>query len=110
MTRYSLCRRLGGPQGRYGRVRKTSLLPGFDPRIDQPVASHYTDYTIPAHIIRYDNIIICEKKKMIENFLVQFKVLWRYLTEVKDEAVGVRTGYEPAALSHEVNTATMFVC
>jgi hypothetical protein len=24
----------------------------FDPRTVQPVASHYTDYVIPAHIIR----------------------------------------------------------
>jgi len=41
-TRYTLYRRLGGPQGRYGRVRKTSPPPGFDPRTDQPVASRYT--------------------------------------------------------------------
>jgi hypothetical protein len=30
MTRYPLYRRLGGPQGRSGRVRKGSLPPGFD--------------------------------------------------------------------------------
>jgi hypothetical protein len=29
-TRYPLYRRLGGPQGRYGRVRKISPPPGFD--------------------------------------------------------------------------------
>jgi hypothetical protein len=28
-TRYSLYRRLGGPKGRSGQVRNTSLLPGF---------------------------------------------------------------------------------
>ena len=33
----------GWTQGRYGRVRKTSPLPGFDPGIVQPVASRYTD-------------------------------------------------------------------
>jgi len=33
-------RRLGGPQGRYGRVRKISPTPGFDPRTVKPVASH----------------------------------------------------------------------
>ena len=47
-TRYALYRRLGGPQGRSGRVRKISPPPGFDPRTVQPVASRYTDYAIPA--------------------------------------------------------------
>ena len=38
-TRYALYRRLGGPQGRSGRVRKISAPPppGFDPRTVQPV-------------------------------------------------------------------------
>jgi hypothetical protein len=49
-TRYPLYRRLGGPQGRSGRVRKISPPPGFDPRIVQAVASRYTDYTISAHL------------------------------------------------------------
>jgi hypothetical protein len=35
-------------------MRKTSPVLGFDPRTVQPVASHYTDYAIPAH----DTIII----------------------------------------------------
>ena len=47
-SRYSLYRRLGGPQGRSGRMRKISPPPGFDPRTIQPVASHYTDWAIPA--------------------------------------------------------------
>ena len=42
-TRYPLYRRLGGPQGRSGRVRKISPPPVFDPRTVQPVASRYTD-------------------------------------------------------------------
>ena len=44
-----LYRRLGGPQGRSGQVRKISLPPGFDTRTDQPLVSRYTDYAIPAH-------------------------------------------------------------
>jgi hypothetical protein len=48
-TRYPLYRRLGGPQGRSGRLLKISPPPGFDPRTVQPVASRYTDYAIPAH-------------------------------------------------------------
>ena len=41
--RYTLYSRLGGPQGRSGRVRITSPPPGFDPRTVQNVASRYTD-------------------------------------------------------------------
>jgi hypothetical protein len=47
--RYPLYRRLGGLQGRSGRVLKISPPPGFDPRNVQPVASRYTDWAIPAH-------------------------------------------------------------
>ena len=38
-TRYQLYRRLGGPQGRSGQVRKISPPQGFDPRTVLPVAS-----------------------------------------------------------------------
>jgi hypothetical protein len=46
MNRCPLYRRLGGPQGRSGRVRKISTPTGFDPRTVQPVASHYTYWAI----------------------------------------------------------------
>ena len=39
-------RRLGGPQGRSGRVRKIATSPGFDPRTLQPVASRYASYKL----------------------------------------------------------------
>jgi hypothetical protein len=42
-TQYPLYRRLGGPQGRPGRVRKISPQPGIDPRTVQPVAMRSTD-------------------------------------------------------------------
>ena len=45
-TRYTLYRRLGGTQGRYGPVWKISPPPGFDPRTVQPLASRYTDWAI----------------------------------------------------------------
>ena len=48
VTLYPLYRRLGGPQGRSGRVRESSLPQGFDHRTVQPVASRYTDWAIPA--------------------------------------------------------------
>ena len=47
-TRDPLYRRLDGPQGRSGQVRKISPPPGFDPRTVQPVASHYTYWAIPG--------------------------------------------------------------
>jgi len=43
-TQYPLYRRLGGPQGRSGQVRKILTLPGFNPRTVQPIASRYTDW------------------------------------------------------------------
>jgi len=46
---YPLFRRLSRPQGRSGRVGKSSPPPGFDPRTVQPVASRYTDWAILAH-------------------------------------------------------------
>jgi hypothetical protein len=43
-TRYPLYRRLGGPQGRSGRVREISYSPGFDPGPSSPQFSRYTDW------------------------------------------------------------------
>jgi hypothetical protein len=51
-NQYPLYRSLGGPQGRFGRVRKISPRPGFDPRTVRPAASRYTDYANPARIQR----------------------------------------------------------
>jgi hypothetical protein len=48
-TGYPLFRKLGGPQGRSGLLRKIPPPPGFDPRTIQPVVSSYTDYAIEAH-------------------------------------------------------------
>jgi len=45
--RYPLYRRLGGAQGRSGRVRNFSSPPGLNPRTVQPVTSRYTDCTAP---------------------------------------------------------------
>jgi hypothetical protein len=55
-TRHPLYRRLGVPQGRYGRVRKFSPTSGFDPRTVQPVASRYTNWAIPATQHRCENL------------------------------------------------------
>ena len=60
-TRYPLCRRLGGPQGRSGQVRKISRPPGFDPRVVQPVAIPVGEIrtiyqTTRCHVTKGDNI------------------------------------------------------
>ena len=47
-TLYQLYRRLGGTQGRSGRVRKFSSTPEFHPRTVHPAASFCTDWAIPA--------------------------------------------------------------
>jgi hypothetical protein len=46
--RYPYCRRLGGPRGRSGRVRKILTPPAFDPGTVQRVKSRYTHCAIPA--------------------------------------------------------------
>ena len=57
-TRYPLYRRLGGPKGGSGRMRKILPLMGFDPRTVQLVASCYTDWaTLP--IQEPHNTVIC---------------------------------------------------
>jgi hypothetical protein len=43
MNQYLLFKKLGGPHGRSGRVRKISPPPGFDPPTVQPVASRYAE-------------------------------------------------------------------
>jgi hypothetical protein len=49
-----------GTQGRSGRVQKISPSPGFDPLTVQPVASHYTDCVIPAHVQLYVHDVISQ--------------------------------------------------
>jgi rRNA maturation protein Nop10 len=51
-TRYPSYRRLGGPQGWCGKMRKISTPSGFDPRTVQPLASRYTDWAISAPNIK----------------------------------------------------------
>ena len=48
--------RLGGPQGRAGRLRNISLTPGFDPWTVQTVACH-THYAIPTLNIIYERFL-----------------------------------------------------
>jgi hypothetical protein len=68
-TRYPLYMRLGGPQGRSGRVRKTSPKPGLNPGTVQPLASRYTDCAIPSHdrilyVMHKLRLRVCEKRML----------------------------------------------
>jgi hypothetical protein len=58
-TRYHLYRRLGGPQGQAGQVRKITPPPGFDTRTVQPVASRYTDWATWPNACHWGSVITC---------------------------------------------------
>ena len=49
-TLFLVYRKLGEPQGRFGRVWKISPPAGFDPWTVQPVAYRYTDWAILAQL------------------------------------------------------------
>jgi len=72
-TRRPLYRRPGGPQGRFGRLRKISPTSGFDPRTVKPVASRYTDCAISAHIY-YSNFFLwrCDPTRAIASSFLMF--------------------------------------
>ena len=63
-NRYSLYRRVDGPQGRSGRVWNISSPPEFDPRTIQPIASGYTDCAIPAHVALYSDFFLVKVSKL----------------------------------------------
>ena len=52
-TWYPLYRRLGRPHSWSGQVQKFLPTSGFDSRTFHTIASHYTNYTIPASTLYY---------------------------------------------------------
>ena len=81
-TRYPLYRRLGGAQGRSGRVRKISPPQGFDPRTAQPVASRYTDWAIAAPIGRMYQTNIVKLNNCEDGCSRVVAILWKENMEV----------------------------
>jgi hypothetical protein len=84
---------LGGLRGRSGRVRIISSLLGFDPRTVQPVASRYTDYANPAHLLQRSEVkeIVEISLKIYFYFVkdsfqflfhLKFKKFWRRYTAI----------------------------
>ena len=77
-TRCPLYRRLDGPQGRCGQVRKISPSPGFDPRTVQLVASRYTDWaTRPA------DTQLASRNMLFSSSLQKTMLQWRYRWQVR---------------------------
>ena len=64
-TWYPLYRRLCGPQGRSGRVKKILTPLGFYPCTFQPTECRYTDYTIPDGARIYKGHILSQKPNFI---------------------------------------------
>ena len=73
-TRYLLYRRLGGPQGRSGQVRKISLPPRFDPRTVQPLASRYTDYATRPYTSQGQLAKCVSERKIFRTKFVEFYI------------------------------------
>ena len=74
-TRYPLYKRVGGPQGRSGQVRKISPPPGFDPRTVQPVVSRYTVYvTRPTILILSPSKSTGRSSDILTKILHTFKI------------------------------------
>ena len=111
MTRYSLYRRLGGPQGQSGRVRKISPPPGFDPQTIQHVANRYTDWATPGYLDRLIKEAI-EKRLNKENFDTDggfiFNQAWSPVTSIlvhekQDQAERVLDSTnEPSSYRHQL--------
>jgi hypothetical protein len=86
-TRYSLCGRLGRPQGRCGWLRNISPLSGFDLRIVQPVASRGASVgnclpQIPNGLTRYrtrtkhgEDLSLVVSSLLCDSILVEIKCI-----------------------------------
>ena len=83
-TRYPLYRRLGGPQGRSGQVRKISPPLRFEPRTDQPVAqslyrlrypvSHFHGISIFVIVSTRSHklVPILDQKNLVDTHLIRW--------------------------------------
>ena len=90
-AQYPLYRRLGGFQGRSGRVRKIPPPPAFDSRTVQPVASCYTDCVIAAHLtteIRSEKCVVRRFRRCtnVMNCTDTNLETWHWLCLVMDES------------------------
>jgi hypothetical protein len=90
--RYPLYRRLGGPQGRSGRVQKIAPPPGFDPRTVQPVVSRYTDWAIrPTYLMEWTPYISLKMYRLSPSYgciteATGFPEAWFNFYQIKQES------------------------
>jgi hypothetical protein len=81
VTRYPSNRKLGGPQGRSGRVRKISLPPrGIDPRTVQSVATRCAGLAVPVRVCVKDNdsvIFVIQTYCVFCEVRAEFSLLFR---------------------------------
>jgi len=119
MIRYPLHRRLSGPQGQSGRVRKNSFLPGFDPHTVQPVESSHINWAKPGR--KFNNTASFFQLPSEQNDCQR----WRKMTlNISHHKVGTTFdliccsrssssmdngwGYQPQGFSVNVRQKTMF--
>jgi len=69
-----------GTEGRSGWVRTISPSSGFDPQTVRPVASRYTDYAIPAHLVR---ILLCIIPEHVSACVINH--YWSYVQHLQKE-------------------------
>jgi hypothetical protein len=74
-TLYPLYRRPGGPQNQFGRVRKISPTPGFDPRNVQPVASRYTAYSNNIKTAILVSCTLCTGSKAVQTLVASIQLV-----------------------------------
>jgi len=77
-TRYQLYRRLGGPQGRSGQVRKISPPPGFDPPTIQRSRIYQLKYSSCIVCITYISIIALVPAAQTIPRLISFRAVDSY--------------------------------
>jgi len=79
-TRYPLYKKLGGPQGRSGQGRKISPSLEFNPRTAQSLASRYTDWDIPVHVVKNKHILSVKVTSTLNKY---YKNLLTFLSNTK---------------------------
>jgi hypothetical protein len=103
-TQYQLYRLLGGPQGRFGWVQKNLPQWEFSPWTVQPIASHYTNYSILAHFQMQVFINIAPSSCSV--FVVVVLTFWVHIVNCRvlllgwigpypDEGTGLKSSFHP---------------
>jgi hypothetical protein len=83
--RYPLYRRLGGPQGRSGQVRKISPPPGLNPRTFQPVVTIPTELPGPVRLLQNCcNTKLRSQLHEKKHFIVSHAIISEYFTLPQD--------------------------